>query len=145
MPVEWDVNYIAVVVAAVVGMVIGAVYYMPQVVGKAWMNAIGKTEKDLPGANRPILYVFAAIFTLLLATMLAAAIGWADAHTVGKGALVGLLFWIGLAIPIVGTVFMFEGRKLANHAITGGHYLIALVVKGAIIGAWPTDGSASGV
>ncbi len=53
MPVEWDVNYIAVVVAAVVGMVIGAVYYMPQVVGKAWMNAIGKTEEDLPGANRP--------------------------------------------------------------------------------------------
>ena len=33
---------------------------------------------------------------------------------------------------------MFEGRKPVNHLITGGHYLIALVLEGAIIGAWPT-------
>ncbi len=30
MSVEWDVNYIAVVVATIVGLVIGTVYYMPQ-------------------------------------------------------------------------------------------------------------------
>ena len=140
MPVEWDVNYLAVVVAAVVGMVIGAVYYSPRVAGRAWMAAIGKTEEDLRGANRPILFLFAAILTLLLATMLAAAIGWADVQTLGGGALVGLLCWIGFAIPLVGLVFMFEGRRPANLAITGGHYLIALVVKGAIIGAWPAGG-----
>ena len=137
MPVEWDVNYIAVVVAAIVNMVIGTVYYLPQVAGKAWMNAIDKTAEDLRGANQPILYVLAAIFSLLLATVMAAAIGWANAHTLGEGALVGLLFWIGLAMPIVGMTFMFEGRRFASHAITGGHYLIALVVMGAIIGWWP--------
>ncbi len=136
MSVEWDVNYIAVVVATIVGMVIGAVYYMPQVVGRAWMKTIGKTEEELRGAGQPMMYVVAAVLTFLFATILAATIGWADAHTLGGGALVGLLLWIGLAVPIVGMVFLFEGRKLMSHAITGGHYLIALVVKGAILGAW---------
>jgi len=134
-------NYIAVAVATIVGMMIGAVYYMPRFVGHAWMAAIGKTEEELRGANQPVMYVAAAVLTFLFATVLAAAIGWADAHTLVAGALVGLLLWIGMAVPIVGMVFLFEGRKLVSHAITGGHYLIALVVKGAIIGAWGAWGA----
>ena len=136
MSIEWDVNYFAVVVATIVGLIIGTIYYMPQALGRAWMKTIGKTEEELRGASGPTMYVIAAVLTFLFATILAAAIGWADAHTLGGGALVGLLLWIGLAVPIVGMVFLFEGRKLVSHAITGGHYLIALVVKGAIIGAW---------
>lgn len=137
MSVEWDVNYLAVVVAAITGMVIGGVYFMPAVAGKAWMKAIGKTEEDLKGANQPVLYVVAAVFTLLMATVLAAAIGWADAGTWSGGALVGLLMWIGFSFPIIGLTFAFELRPMANHVITGGDYLITLVVMGAIIGAWP--------
>lgn len=136
MSIEWDVNYLAVVVATLVGLVIGTVYYMPQALGRVWMKTIGKTEEELRGASGPTMYVIAAVLTFLFATMLAASIGWADAHTLGGGALVGLLLWIGLAVPIVGMVFLFEGRKLVSHAITGEHCLIALVVKGAIIGAW---------
>ena len=61
MSVEWDVNYIAVVIAAVAGMIIGAVYFQPAVAGKAWMKAVGKTEEDLRDARRPVLYLAAAI------------------------------------------------------------------------------------
>ena len=137
MSIEWDVNYIAVVVAAVAGMVIGAVYFMPAVAGNAWMKAIGKTPEDFTGGNQPVLYALAAVFTLLMATLLAAVIGWADAGTLTDGVLVGLLLWLGFAVPVVGLTFMFELRPLANHVITGANYLITFVVMGAIIGAWP--------
>jgi hypothetical protein len=137
MSLQWDVNYFAVVVAAVAGMVIGAVYFMPAVAGKAWMKAIGKTPEDLTGANQPVLYALAAVFTLLMATMLAAIIGWADAHTLANGALIGFLAWLGFSLPVVGLTFMFELRPMANHIITGLDYLITFVVMGAIIGAWP--------
>ena len=72
------------------------------------MKAIGKTPEDLTGANQPILYALAAVFTLLMATLLAAVIGWADAGTLADGALVGLLLWLGFALPVVGLTFMFE-------------------------------------
>ena len=58
---EWDVNYWAVLVAAVATMVIGSIYYMPAVAGRAWMKAIGKTEEEIRAANRPILFVIAAV------------------------------------------------------------------------------------
>ena len=116
-------------------MTIGAVYFLRPVAGRAWMKAIGKTEEDLRGANRPILYISAAICQLLIATVLAAAMNWADADGVADGALVGALVWIGFAAPIVTLTFLFELRSFANHAITAGHTLLALVVMGGIIGA----------
>lgn len=137
MSLEWDVNYVAVVVATVVGMVIGAVYFMPGVVGNAWMKAVGKTEEEVRAANQPVLYVLAAIFQLLMAVLLAATIGWADAGTLGGGALVGLLVWIGFAAPAVSLTLLFELRSVASHVIVAGHTLISFVVKGAIIGWWP--------
>ena len=135
MSVEWDVNYIAVVIAAVAGMIIGAVYFQPAVAGKAWMKAVGKTEEDLRDARRPVLYLAAAICQLLIATVLAATMNWAGADGVGDGVLVGALVWIGFAAPIVGITLMFELRSFSHHAITAGHTLVALVVMGGIIGA----------
>lgn len=133
---EWDVNYLAALVAAVAAMVIGAVYFMPAVVGRAWMSAIGKTQEELKAANRPSLYVVTAVLAYLQAVILSAVIGWADVGGVVGGALIGLLMWVGLAGPIISVTFIFEGRTLANHVISVGYYLISLVVMGAIIGAW---------
>ena len=141
MSIEWDVNYLAVVVAALAGMVIGAAYFMPALAGRAWMKSIGKTAEDLSGANQPVLYVFAAIFQLLIATTVAAAIGWADAHTIGGGILVAAILWLGLGAPIVALTLLFELRTVANHVIVALHTLIALVVMGAIIGVWPVSGA----
>ncbi|MEQ8246418.1 MAG: DUF1761 domain-containing protein [Alphaproteobacteria bacterium] len=136
MFMEWDVNYWAVPVAALATMVVGAIYYSPAVAGHAWIKAIGKTEEEVRAANRPILYVIAAILSLIQASVLSALIGWADAHTLLGGALVGLLLWIGMAVPMVSVTFLFEGRALANHIISGLYFLIALVASGAILGAW---------
>ena len=133
---EWDVNYWAVLVAAVATMVIVSIYYMPAVAGRAWMKAIGKTEEEIRAANRPILFVIAAVLSMIQASVLSAVIGWADAHTLVGGGLVGLVLWIGMAVPMVSVTFLFEGRKLANHVISGIYFLVALVVTGAIIGAW---------
>jgi hypothetical protein len=100
------------------------------------MKSIGKTAEDLGGANQPVLYFSAAILQLLIASVLAAAIGWADAHSVGGGILVGAILWVGLGAPIVALTLLFELRSLTNHVIVALHTLIALAVMGAIIGAW---------
>lgn len=133
---EWDVNYLAALISAAAAMVIGTIYFMPAVAGRAWMKAIGKTQDELKAANRPSLYVVAAVLAFLQAIVLAAVIGWSGATGLLGGALIGLLMWFGLAGPIVSVTFIFEGRTMANHIISVGYYLISLVVMGAIIGAW---------
>jgi hypothetical protein len=63
-------------------------------------------------------------------------ISWAGDVTLVGGALIGLLLWVGMAVPVISNTFLFEGRKMVNHVISSGYYLITLVVMGGIIGAW---------
>ena len=133
---EWDVNYWAALVSVVAAMVIGAIYYSPAVAGRAWMAAIGKTAEEIKANNKPSLYVVTAVLALLQATVLSAVISWAGDVTLMGGALIGLLLWVGMALPVISNTFIFEGRKMVNHVISSGHYLITLVVMGGIIGAW---------
>ena len=133
---EWDVNYWAALVSVVAAMVIGAIYYSPALAGRAWMAAIGKTPEEIKANNKPSLYVVTAVLALLQATVLSAVISWAGDVTLVGGALIGLLLWVGMALPVISNTFIFEGRKMVNHVISSGYYLITLVVMGGIIGAW---------
>ena len=46
MVVNFGVNYLAVIVAAVVALVIGFAFYSPQTLGKRWMAYLGTTQAD---------------------------------------------------------------------------------------------------
>ena len=117
---EWDVNYWAALVSVVAAMVIGAIYYSPAVAGRAWMAAIGKTPEEIKANNKPSLYVVTAVLALLQATVLSAVISWAGDVTLVGGALIGLLLWVGMALPVISNTFIFEGRKMVNHVISSG-------------------------
>src|SRR3989337_3239270 len=57
---EVSVNYLAVVVAAVASMIIGAIWYSPRVFGKMWMRLTGNTMGQTAGqsAGRGYLVTF---------------------------------------------------------------------------------------
>ncbi len=50
------VNYLAVLVAAIVGMVVGFIWYSPKVFGKMWMKLSGVNPKDKPVPERPCVH-----------------------------------------------------------------------------------------
>ena len=133
---EWDVNYWAALVSVVAAIAIGAIYYSPAVAGKAWMNAIGKTPEEIKASAKPSMYVVTAVLAFLQAIVLSAVISWAGDVSLWGGVLIGLLLWVGMAVPVISNTFLFEGRKRINHVISTGCYLITLVVMGGIIGAW---------
>ncbi|MBI1225382.1 MAG: DUF1761 family protein [Bacteroidetes bacterium] len=62
-----EINWLAVLVAAFVPMVMGFIYYNPKVVGTAWMNASGMTEEKAKGANMPLIFGLAFFFSFMLA------------------------------------------------------------------------------
>ena len=43
------VNLIGILVATLIGMVLGAIWYSPMLFGKQWMKSIGKTPETLTG------------------------------------------------------------------------------------------------
>ena len=156
MSAEWDVNYVAVLVAAIAAMIIGAVYYLPAVAGKAWMNAIGKTEAEVRAAMTPRVLIAGFVLAILEMSVLAAIEGWAGAVGVADGVMVALIVWLGLALPVgvadgvmvalivwLGLTLpaasmnvLFEGRPTALHWVYGVNSLIIFAVAGAVIGWW---------
>lgn len=60
-------NLIAVLVAALVPMVMGFIWYNPKVMGAAWMREAAVTEEKIKNANMALIFGLAFVFSFLLA------------------------------------------------------------------------------
>ncbi|UVJ38466.1 DUF1761 domain-containing protein [Arthrobacter sp. CJ23] len=131
-----QINWLAVLLAFVSSMVIGFVWYMPAVLGRRWMQAIGKTEEDLKnmeaGAGIWIPMMVAAALTSILLAVFISKLGLDNALAGGWFALVvAVIFRAGGHVIHNG----FAGRPAAVTVIDSGHDILAMTVAGAIIGA----------
>jgi hypothetical protein len=131
-----QINWLAVALAFISSMAIGFVWYMPAVLGKRWMAAIGKTEEDLKniggGAGIWVPMMVAAALTAILLAILISKLGLDSALAGGWFALVlALVFRAGGHVIHNG----FAGRPTTVTLIDSGHDLLAMTVAGAIIGA----------
>ncbi|MBT2585941.1 DUF1761 domain-containing protein [Arthrobacter sp. ISL-95] len=131
-----QINWLAVLLAFVSSMVIGFVWYMPAVLGRRWMQAIGKTEEDLKNIEGGAaiwvpMMVAAAVTSILLAVLISAL----DLNTFVAGGLFALI--LALVFRAGGHVIHngFAGRPLTVTVIDSGHDLLAMTIAGAIIGA----------
>jgi hypothetical protein len=134
------VNHLAVLVAAVLAWLAGAGWYM--VLGKVWMAALGTTPEKMqamkgePSALMPFVYALAA--ELIMAWVLAGLIGHLGPGqvTIQNGILSGAFIWFGFVMTtmLVNNSFGRRDRRLL--LIDGGHWLMVLLVIGAIVGAF---------
>ena len=60
-------NWIVILGAAVVPMIIGFIWYNPKVFGKAWMDAAEMTEDKMKGANMGLVFGLSFLFSIFLA------------------------------------------------------------------------------
>ena len=128
-------NYAAVVVAAVAYWLLGALWY-GVLFNKPWMALEHVTVEQMQGASPVIPYIVSFLLELLIAYSLAQLCIWRNANTVGRGASVGVLVWIGFIGPIAGMTYMFEMKPRALFAINEFYPLTGLVLMGAILGGW---------
>ena len=129
-----DINYVAVVVAALVPMFLGALWYSTALFARPWMRAVDRTQEELKGGQ--LGYVISAIGALLMSYALARIVRWAEVDELWNGALVGLLVWVGFVGPVLAVTTYFGGRPGKLWLINGGYQLVALVLVGAIHGVW---------
>jgi len=131
------INYWAVLVATIAAMAIGALWYSPLLFAKQWMKEVGKGAGDM-NQTGPV-YALTAVTTFMTAYILAHFVAYAvgsGSSSAGAGALTGLWAWLGFVVPMIGSEHLFSGKTKNLYLITVGHYLLSLVVMGAILGAW---------
>lgn len=132
-------NWLAVIVAAVVYFVIGAAWFAPAVFGRPWMAAIGFDESRPRPEMNPMSYAGPALFYLIASVatgLLAAATG---TDTLSEGAILGLVVGVGYALVVTATDAVFDPNKPKPwtwFAISGAYHVVSLVIVGMVIGAW---------
>src|SRR5210317_270280 len=65
-----EMNFLAILVAAVSALFVGFIWYNPKVFGNAWMKAADMTEEKIKGGNMAKIFILAFIFAILLAMSL---------------------------------------------------------------------------
>ncbi len=133
------INYWAVLVAAIISMVVGSIWYGP-LFGKKFMqemgmNKLSKEEQDKMKANMMWSYVGQLVASLVSFYVLAWFINATGGMTAGAGMHIGFLVWLGFTVPIrFGSAIW--GGKMSLFWIGIGSELITLIAVGALIGAW---------
>ncbi len=61
------INFLALLIAALVPMVMGFIWYNPKVLGKAWQQAAGVTDEKMKGANMAVIFGVSFLLSFLLA------------------------------------------------------------------------------
>lgn len=60
-------NFLILLLAALIPMVTGFIWYNPNVLGKAWMQASGITEDKMKGANMAVIFGVSFLLSFFLA------------------------------------------------------------------------------
>ncbi len=158
-----EINFLAVLVAALSSFVVGFVWYNPKVFGTIWMNEIGMTEEKAGQGNMAKIFGLTFVFALMLAFIMQpltihqfGALGmvggdealakpsyaafmndYMDAfRTFKHGALHGFMASLFIAIPVIATNCLFEQKSFKYAAVTSGYWIVVMTIMGAVICGW---------
>ena len=126
-------NYLAILVAAIVAFAIGAVYY--STLSKQWMKA----ARIDPSSSKPAmvgLLVNSFVMELILAFVSAGVIGHLgfDQVTPMNGVISGLFIWAGFIFTTMSINQRYQGFGWDLTLIDGLHWLLVMIGIGLTIG-----------
>ncbi|HTE58458.1 MAG TPA: DUF1761 domain-containing protein [Verrucomicrobiae bacterium] len=132
-----QINYLAVLLAAISSMIIGAGWYAGPVFGDAWMKMV-KLDKDKAQQGATVALVGAFLLALVTATTLyyvAILLQHFYLDTFFSSALrAAFLLWVGIMVPTVIMHGLFERRRKKLMALTVAHEFVAIMIMGLVIG-----------
>ena len=129
-------NWWAIVVAAIVGWLLGWAWYSV-LFGKQWMALTGHCPDKGSKSDGMKAMLWGFLATLVMNVVLAYVISLIPNLTIACGATAGALLWLGfIATTMIGIV-LYERKPIKLFAINSGYYLVALIIGGLIIASWP--------
>ena len=157
-----EFNLPAIAVAAIVPLLIGALWYNPKIgFGLSWMRLAEMTEEKMKSGNVAVIFGL----TLLLSLMLSMTVNGVVIHQVAAyqlamhnleaesyvafmeefgnahrnwkhGLLHGALSGVFFVLPVLGINALFERKGFKYILINVGYWILTLAIMGAILCAW---------
>lgn len=132
-------NYLGILVSAIVSMAIGSVWYGP-LFGKQFAKAMGmdsmsQADKDRMKQNMMWPYIGQFVASLVMFFVLDWYIGSSSQMGAGAGMVNALWLWLGFVVPVKFGDAIWGG-KMTLFWIGISNMLVTLLAAGAVLGAW---------
>lgn len=139
-------NWLAILIASLIPMLVGFVYYHKNVFGKAWMDSLGIKEEDLKTSGMGVIFGVSLLMSFLLSMFVLANVDGpmqeGEFDSFKHGAFHGVLIGITVAMPVLVTNGLFERKNFKNLAINAVYWIITLALMGGVIDMlnhWPNE------
>jgi len=133
-------NYLAIIVGAVILQAVGFFWYSDTGFGKPWRALMGindakaKAMKDGGGMGKTM--TTASIAGLIMVFILAYAVAYSQATTLISGAITGFWIWLGFIATTMLNSVLFEQKPTKLYYINIGYYLVSLLIIGGLLAVW---------
>lgn len=130
-----DVDYFAVLIAALSCFMLGGIWYSNRMFKQAWLESCGLTELDLQSADPKLIFGGSFLLSFIATFLLALFLGENPnvGESVGTGFIIGV-FWVSSSL---GLSYIFEQRPMKLFLINGSFHILQFSLMGLILGIWP--------
>jgi len=128
-----DVNWLAVLAAAISAFLLGGLWYSPALFGKAWQRGAGLTDEQLKGGNPAKIYGGSFVLSLVAAATFAMFLGKLPVGTATAYGFCAGLTWVAASF---GINYLFERRPASLWLVNGGYHTLQFTLYGLILGLW---------
>ena len=130
-----DINLWAVLLAALVNIVIGSLWYSKPLFGKAWSKLVGLSDEQMK-SGATTAYIGAIVYALVLSYVLAHAVQYVGAETISEGLMTGFWAWFGFVATTSLAPVLFEKKPMKWYLISNGYNLVSFLLMGLILARW---------
>lgn len=129
-----ELNWIAIVVAAVAAFILSTVYY---IVFAARMVDLRGGEADADGGMQPWKIGVQALRDVVLATVVASLVALVGLDDVGGAVALAVTLWIGFPVVLLTGSVIWENVSPALATIHAGDWLLKLLIVTMVVTLWP--------
>ena len=133
---QFDINILAVLVAAIASTVIGAAWYSPFLFGKLWMSLSGLTPEKLEEVKKKGVwksYTLSFIAALVMAYVLSLFLRQAGTPDISVALQLGFFLWLGFIATTMLNRVLWEDEPWVLYALNVGHHLVSILVMAVIL------------
>lgn len=128
------INWWAVIIAAIINIVLGSLWYSKRWFGKDWAKLTGHKFEEMRGSTTG--YLVATVGAFIQVWIMAHFVIYAGSTTFWKGLVTGFWLWLAFIAVVAATQLIFEGRSWMLWRINTGYLLVVLLFNGGLLAAW---------
>ena len=129
----WEINPIAMVVAAFAGFALGGVWYGP-LFGKAWQAESRLSDGDVKSGNMPKIFGLTFLLNLFASFILGHVLATYGNPALGVSVMIASGIGLGFVATSIGVNYLFARKSMKLFCIDAGYWVIIYAVMGAIFG-----------